>query len=446
MKVAVIGAGWAGLAAAAHLLRSGHEPWVFEAAREIGGRARAVAHAGLGTVVDCGQHILLGAYHETLSLMRAMGVDPQHALHEQPLRVISADRRFRVGTWPLPAPAHGLGIVLGGRGLSWAERYQLAHTLYALIRPTSAPQAGDTVSLWLMRLGASSRLCHQLWNPLCLAALNTPADLADARLFLRVLRESLGVSARASRLLIPRQTLNDLWPARAQAQLPGLRLGHRVRTLARTPQGRYEVDGQTFDAVVVATPPPEALRLLRLLPSEHDWLKAWPDWRYEGIGTVSLRLERPWGSGQAMSLLDEHPEQVEHGQWLFDRSAITNDDEAHLVHVVISGASRYADRPSAEVIDGVIRQIRTQARRALPAITARALITERRATFSALPGLRRPGTHTPWPGLVLAGDWTDTGYPAVLEGAALSGRLAAQALDAGQSGPGNPPPAAHRNP
>uniref|UniRef100_UPI00333FBA42 hydroxysqualene dehydroxylase HpnE n=1 Tax=Castellaniella defragrans TaxID=75697 RepID=UPI00333FBA42 len=430
MKVAVIGAGWAGLAAALRLRRLGFDPWVFEAARRTGGRARSIARPGLGDAIDCGQHILLGAYRETLDLMRELGIDPARACHTQALRLASADGRFQLGAWPLPAPAHGLGILLGGRGLSLRERYGLARILAEIGPRKALPATTDTVSGWLDRLECPPRVRQLLWDPLCLAAMNTPADIADARLFVHVLRDSLGAGAQAARLLIPRGTLDALWPAQARARLPRLATGHRIGALEIVPGG-YRVDGTVFDAVILATPPGEAARLLGQLPGGQEWLAGWPSWRFEGIGTVTLRLDRPWKSGQAMRMLDERPDGAAYGQWLFDRSAIAPGEAgADLLHIVISGAGRYAGHDAATVIEGVIGQIREQAPERLPAIRASALITEKRATFSALPGLRRPGTRTPWPRLMLAGDWTDTGYPAVLEGAVRSGHRAAEALAA----------------
>src|SRR5690606_20092819 len=114
---------------------------------------------------------------------------------------------------------------------------------------------------------------------------------------------------QASRLLIPRDTLDTLWPARAAARLPRLASGHRVRTLEATPDG-YRVDGAPFQAVILATPPGEAARLAGGLPGAARWLDDWPQWRFEGIGTVTLRLARPWHTGQPMRMLEEQPQRA----------------------------------------------------------------------------------------------------------------------------------------
>ncbi|WP_322999525.1 hydroxysqualene dehydroxylase HpnE [Castellaniella sp.] len=426
MKVAVIGAGWAGLAAAVHLRRAGCQVQVFEAAAQAGGRARPVTHPGLGLTTDNGQHILLGAYRDTLALMRSLGVDPDEACLIQPLKLQSADGSLRLGFWPLPAPAHRLGALFGSRGLSgWPGRRHLERVLRSLDpEPIDATQ---TAADWLRQLGCPPLLLERLWGPLCLAATNTSLDQADARLLACILQDSLAAGAAASRTIIPRGQLHDLWPKQA-CQLLGKDLRRqRVRAITPAPAGGWHVDDEPCDQVILAIPQPEAWRLLASLPDAVPYLAAWPTLRHAAIGTVSLRLSRPWESGQAMTLLWDDPAHHAWGQWLFDHSAISTDPaDRCLLHIVIGAADRYAGQGTDRIIAGTIAQIRAQAPRPLPPIEAQILITEKRATFDVTPNLRRPGPATPWPGLLLAGDWTDTGYPAVLEGAVRSGLKAAK--------------------
>lgn len=431
MKIAIVGAGWAGLAAATRLHRSGHHVHAYEAAPRPGGRARPIDHPGLGHSIDNGQHVLLGAYRDTLALMRSLGVDPRSACHIEPLALQSADCRLRLRLWPLPAPAHRLGALIGSRGLDgWRGRRHLLRILHALDPDRIDP--AETASDWLRRLDCPPGLLQRLWAPLCLAATNTDVARAQARLFARVLGDSLGADARASRIYIPRTLLHDLWPARACALLgDDLRL-HRVRVIAPGHGGGWTVDGELYDRVILATPASEARRLLSSLPDAEDFLNVWPAPPHAAIGTLTVRLSQPWGSGHAMVLLRDNPDQDAWGQWLFDRSATAQAPEHRcLVHVVIGAADRYADRDAADIAKGILAQIRTQVTRPLPAIEAHALVTEKRATFDAVPGLRRPGPLTPWNGLLLAGDWTDTGYPAVLEGAVRSGLRAADLITRG---------------
>ena len=432
MSIAVVGAGWAGLAAATRLRHAGRTVRVYEAAPVPGGRARPVDHPGLGMTIDNGQHILLGAYTETLALMQSLGVDPAHALLRQDLRLKSADGRLDLRFWPLPAPLHRLGVLLGSHGLSgWRGRRHLARVFSALT-PDRIPPA-TTVTAWLSTLDCPPHLMQQLWDPLCVAAMNTPACTAQARLFARVLADSLGAGPAASHILIPRDSLHALWPARACDLLGSDLRRQRIRSIEPAPGGGWQVDEDPHEHVILATPAPEAQRLLTPLAGSSTFLQGWAGLAHAAIGTLSLRLERPWLSGQAMLLLEDDPAHDAWGQWLFDRSASARQDtQRNLIHVVIGTADRYAGQDPERVADGVIRQIRTQAQAGglppLPAIETHALVTERRATFDAVPGLQRPGTRTPWPGLLMAGDWTDTGYPAVLEGAVRSGLQAADAL------------------
>ena len=432
MSIAVIGAGWAGLAAAVRLHQAGCPVRVYEAAPTPGGRARQVDHPGLGMAIDNGQHILLGAYTETLALMRALAVDPATALHAQDLRLRAATGNLDLRFWPLPPPLHRLGVLLGSRGLSgWRGRRHLARVFSALTPETLPPEL--TAASWLKGLGCPPDLLSRLWDPLCVAALNTPADTAQAQLLARVLADSLGAGPAASRMLIPRDSLHALWPAQACALLGDALHRRRVRLITPTPDGGWLVDDERHTAVILAVPVVEARRLLAPLPDAAAFLSRWSLPTQSAIGTLSLKLAQPWQSGHAMLLLQDAPERDAWGQWLFDRSAsASHEADRHLVHVVIGVADRYAGRGPARVAAGVIEQIRSQAQAGgmppLPDIKTHALVTERRATFDAVPGLRRPGTHTPWAGLLLAGDWTDTGYPAVLEGAVRSGQAAAQSV------------------
>ena len=430
--IAVIGAGWAGLAAAARLQRAGRAVRVYEAAAAPGGRARRIEHPGLGLRIDNGQHILLGAYTSTLALMQSLGVDPAHALLTSDLDLRSADGGLRLKFWPLPAPLHRLGVLLGSRGLDgWRGRRHLARA-FGSLKPECIPSVA-TVADWLASLDCPPGLQARLWEPLCLAALNTPAHAAQARLFVRVLADSLGAGPAASRILIPRGSLHDLWPARVCALLGDGLERRRVREVTPAPEGGWQVDGNLHEAVILAVPCPEARRLLAPLPGAADFMRNWSLPPHSAIGTLTLRLGRPWNSGHPMLLLRDDPAHDAWGQWLFDRSASAGADaDRRLVHVVIGAADRYAGREPARIAAGIEAQIRAQAakgsRPPLPEIEAHALVTERRATFDAIPDLQRPGAATPWPGLLLAGDWTDTGYPAVLEGAVRSGLNAADRI------------------
>ncbi|WP_417251537.1 hydroxysqualene dehydroxylase HpnE [Castellaniella sp.] len=426
MKLAVIGAGWAGLAAAIHALRQGHDVHVYEAAAAAGGRARNIRNPALATATDNGQHILLGAYHASLGMMAQLGVDPQSAFYRYPLNLQSADQSLRLSFWPLPAPFHQLGVMFGSKGLQgWRGRLHLNRVLRSLDNPVIP--ADMNAALWLQQLGCPPRLQNVLWAPLCLAATNTALEHTDARLLAHLLAKSLGAHPGDSDLLIPRGHLHDLWPRQACEQLGDRLSRERITQLQAGPANTWYLNGKYHDRVIVATSAREARRLLSPLPGANLWLDTWPLPQMAAIGTLSLRLSRPWNSGHAMLLLQDNPARQAWGQWMFDASAYANTAEARsMAHIVIGRAQRYADTAPDTIFNGVLQQIRDQAKHLLPAVEQWSLITEKHATFDVVPGLKRPGTEPPWPGLYLAGDWTDTGFPAVLEGAVRSGLKAAQ--------------------
>lgn len=188
--VAVIGAGWAGCAAAVELARRGARVTLFEAARTAGGRARRVEHQG--RTLDNGQHLLLGAYRDTLHMMRQVGIDPARAMLRLPLQM-----RYPPGTGGmdfvaprLPAPFHLLLAVLRARGLSAADKLSLTRFATAARWMDWHLDIDCSVTTLLDRFDQTERLVQLMWRPLCIAALNTPPERASARVFLRVLGDS----------------------------------------------------------------------------------------------------------------------------------------------------------------------------------------------------------------------------------------------------------------
>ena len=432
LRVAVVGAGWAGLAAAAQLHEAGCAVTVHDAGRVPGGRARRVER-DVGPALDNGQHILLGAYGQTLALMRRLGCDPQHLFLRTRLRLESADGSFRLAAPALPAPLHAAWALAAARGLSLSERLAALRLMRALRAAAWSVPPDWTVAQLLQRHGQPPRLCARLWTPLCLAALNTAPHEACATLFATVLRDSLAGARQASDILLPRTDLSALWPD-AAAALGDWRPGHAVREL-RASQGQVEVDGQAYDAAVLAVPPPAAAALLAGLPARpgadelRDALRAF---RYLPIATVTLELAGPWRLPRPMMMLFEDPARGHAGQWVFDRAALAGRPESGELAVVVSAAHGLPGREAAAAL--LAEQVREQAARhpgrlpPMPAVAASACIVEKRATFAAVPGLCRPAQETPWPRIALAGDWTDTGYPGVLEGAVRSGLAAARVL------------------
>ncbi len=419
--MAVVGAGWAGIAAAVHARRAGHEVQVFEMAPRPGGRARSVQVDGL--TLDNGQHILIGAYQATLELMREVGADPSQLLRRLPLMLQYPDGqglRLRGGA---PVPDF-VRAVLSRRGWSWWPRLSLlAHaTRWAVGGFDCAPG----LSVAELCRGLPRVVQAQLIEPLCIAALNTPAAQASAQVFLRVLRDALFGGPGSSDLLLPSRPLGSLLPEPASAWFAahGVRLHTGMRVSKLQPDGPgWRVDGQAFDAVLLACSAAEAARLCRdIAPA---WASQAATLRYEPIVTVYLqspgaRLAEP------MTALDANTSAP--AQFVFDLGALGTADGVFAF--VISGAREWVERG----LDATAQATQAQALSAfapgtwpLPP-TVLHVGAEKRATFQCSPGLQRPPAHIAG-SLWAAGDYVAGPYPATLEGAVRAGRQAAQ--DAG---------------
>jgi squalene-associated FAD-dependent desaturase len=420
MKTAVIGAGWAGCAAAVEATRLGQQVTVFEAARTPGGRARRVASQlpdGTALSLDNGQHILIGAYSETLRLMADVGIAADASLLRLPLTL-----QFPDGTGlrlpHLPAPLDALAGILRARGWSWRDKLSL---LRAAVRWQQAGfRCAPQLSVAQLCLHVSPRVSAELIEPLCVSALNTPAERASAQVFLRVLRDALFSASGGSNLLLPRTDLSALLPDAALAwvaQRGGeVRLGSRVQALACAASG-WQVDGAVFDRVILACPPAEAARLVQTcgLPCE-PWLAPTRALRFEAITTVyafspGARLAQPM-----LALRAGAPDGAAPAQFVFDRGQLGGP--AGLLAFVVSAS--HGD--SAALTQQVLLQGERQL--ALAPLSAVQTIVEKRATFACLPGLQRPAAQL-LAGLLACGDYIAGPYPATLEGAVRSGRDAA---------------------
>ncbi len=430
MNVAVIGAGWSGLAAALELNRAGLHTTVFEAAPIPGGRARRVDDKNMGAI-DNGQHLLIGAYTHTIELIERLhpGMALDALLLRLPLQLESAEGDFHLRVASLPPPLHTLGALLCARGLRLRDTWHAIRMMVALRNQAWQATPRQTVLQLLRQHHQTDTLCQRIWRPLCLATLNTPVDRACAQLFLNVLRDSLDAPARHCDLIVPRVDLTALWPAAAAQQLT-MRHRHIVSEV-RVQADRVLVDGEHFEACIIATPPYAVARILQCeshAGQRSVLLEQLQAFTYRPIATLTLQLEHDWPLPFPILMLDERPESGHHGQWLFARQALDQ------LTVVISDAEDFLKHDRATFVEGIAQQIRQQVSRhpaalgAMPSVRAHRLIVEKRATFSAEPGLSRPANKTVWPRLALAGDWTDTGYPAVLEGAVRSGQQAARQI------------------
>ncbi len=460
-SVAVIGGGWAGLSAAARLSESGVACTLFEASKMLGGRARRVPWItvdGRELLLDNGQHILIGAYRETLTLLRKLGVDVPNAFERTPLHLVSASG-LRLKASRQRAPWHLLAMIVTARGIGLDERWSIATFMLRAKKIRWMLDADCTVAELFETWRQPRRLTHQVWEPLCIAALNTPMEIASAQVFLNVLRDSLGGAARDSDLLLPRVDLGGLLPdatarflARRATPQSGVELATRVQNLHVDESSVTLASGtamdigaaRRFDAAVVATPPGEAARLVAPMalrdPRYRALIDACETLRFQPIVTVYLLYRDPPKWPARMLALESAPHVEHFGQWAFDRSERLDEPDTRpdpgvgrgLVAVVISADGAHRAFDNAALVASVAKQLAVQCEMPSQPLDAR-VIVEKRATFACVPSMTRLDVTTPHPRLAIAGDYVaeadpTTHYPATLEGAVISGRRAADQL------------------
>ena len=428
VHVAIIGGGYAGMAAAVELATSGVRVTVLEAAQQLGGRARRVDYKG--TALDNGLHIMIGAYRETLRLIRL--VNPEHAtaLNRLPLdwRI---HREFRLTTPRLPAPLHLLLGLLQARGVTFAERYAAARFIAVLRRNRFMLERDISVDLLLKQHAQSKKLCRVLWRPLCVAALNTPPAIASAQVFLNVLRDSLNTTRDASDLLISRVDLSALFPEPAAAWVTqhGGRVltAQRVTTIDQTEDGfSIEAAGERhpFSHVICALPPHQVNAFLIGITALSDFAAVIDRLQYQPIHSVWLQY--PQSVTLPAPMLGFTDGLV---HWVFDREQLCG--QRGLVGAVISAQGAHQELSQDELGMRAHQELQ-QHLGDLPDPQWQRVIAEKRATFACTVGVRRPPQVTPLKNFYLAGDYTASEYPATIEAAVRSGVTCAHHILSGR--------------
>jgi squalene-associated FAD-dependent desaturase len=434
--VVVIGGGFAGLSAATSIAERGVGVTVLEARPTLGGRATAFTDPATGERVDNGQHVLVGGYHETFRFLRRVGSASGVRLQDNlAIDVIDANgTRSRLECPSLPAPLHLLVGVLRWNALTWKDKFA-ATRLARLAPPASTGRGGrlqasrnENVRQWLEKRGQTPRLIELLWEPLAVAALNESIDVAAAGPFIAVLRRMFTTSRRDSSLGLPTKPLDELY-AHPSTRFIEERSGHvrlnapaRVRAVA--PLAVRVREEMLQPRAVICAVPWHALGdvLIDRDAALDDVVKAAEKTASSPIVTVNLWLDRRLAIETFVGL----PGRTMH--WLFDKSRLFGEASTHLT-LVSSAANAIVGLSNEDLIAIAVNELTAAIPAAREARVQRAVVVrEKRATFSVAPGQpRRPDVRTSAPGLFLAGDWIDTGLPATIESAVISGHRAADA-------------------
>lgn len=421
MQPIIIGGGWSGLAATVRLAEAGQKPILFEAAKQLGGRARTVKWQDLE--IDNGQHLMIGAYQNMLDLLKRIGIEENSIFQRTALDLHILDPKYP----PLHLSAHPLlpwQIAILPRlysSLGWRE----LRLFLRLARQLNAPSFTHniTVEQWCRQTGQSTRLITQLWIPLCLAIMNTPINQASASVFAATLMDSLATKRKSADLLIPKKPLGDVLPEPARDFITEhggeIRLQSRIENIviengkvAGVITGNKEYI--TSDNIIVAVSPSILYKLLG------DQLNL-PQVSECPISTVYLQYSSQFRlKAPIIGLSNSLP------QWVFDRS----DQSPGLIAVVISGPGEHESLTKQQLTEQVVLAL-TELLPELPANYDTAhVIREKRATFccGVAESNQRPSCETTIDGLWIAGDYAENRYPATLESAVINGYRAAEKI------------------
>ncbi len=433
--VVVIGGGMAGLAASSLLASRGIKVTLLEAAQHLGGRARSVAIEYNSQVVqlDNGQHIMLGAYTETLKLLARIGVKEKDAFLRIPLSLDIRDKHqtaFKLSTPTfLPAPINQLFGFLNCVGFSWGERFSVIQFMLTLKKSQYQLQIDQPLADFLLNHQQSANVIKLLWEPLCLAALNTPVKTASSKVFLNVLRDSFK-SKTSSDFLLPTLDLSQLFsqPSAHYLKQKGAEvvLNQRVKSIKASSNGYtvFTKESTTKEAqfkashVIVAMSPVRLRNVLIDLPKLTHVAEQTEHYQYQPIYTIYLQYARDITLSAPMLGLTGTL-----SQWVFDRGILCG--QSGLMAVIISAVGKHQQYTQDALALRVAQEMRDNFPQLIKPLWHK-VIAEKRATFSCSVNLPRPAHVTPYPHLYLAGDYTYADYPATIEGAVRSGVACAE--------------------
>jgi squalene-associated FAD-dependent desaturase len=434
-RVAIVGGGLAGLAAATVLVERGIYVELFEARRKLGGRAGSYTERTTGELIDHCQHVAMGCCTNYLNFCRRTGIVELFTRTDR-LHFFGPDGRrsdFHPVRW-LPPPLHLAGALLGLKYLALGDKLAIGQAMLQLMRlPATSADREPTVLAWLQEQHQSPAAIERFWQVVLVSALGESLERASLSAARKVFVDGFLAHAEAAAIYLPRVSLGELYDQQVAEWL----LRHGATIHLETPIDALTGDDKritgvrfakgsqrAFDLVILAVP---WRRVGELLPPAVAAM-ADPNSHFGSIASAPISSVHLWFDRPITDL----PHAVLVGrlaQWVFARPL--KDSSEHYYQVVISASHDLAGRERQSVVEEVLADLRA----VFPAtsntrLTRWQLITEHEAVFSVQPGLDaiRPRQQTPIPNLLLAGDWTATGWPATMEGAVRSGYLAAEAI------------------
>jgi len=438
-RVAVIGGGLAGITAAIALAESGADVTLLEARPRLGGATCSFSRDGL--TVDTGQHIFLGCCSAYRGLLERLGMTEHTTLQDRfDVTVLApGGRKARLRRTALPGPLHMLPALGRYPFLSFTERASVARPALAMRFVDPADPAADTQRFgdWLAKRGQSERTRRALWDLFSVSALNIAGDDASLALAAVVVKTGLLGKNNAADIGVPALPLGELHGDAGATLLA--KLGATVTLGAKATSiepgdGGYRIqlaqgDPLTADAVVLAVPHEKAAPLIPAGALPEQTVAGWAGLGASPIVNVHVIYDRPVMDLPFVAAIDSPV------QWVFDRTRISGMDRPghQYLAISLSAADEYADTPAVQLREQFLPALAELFPAARDANVTEFFVTrERRATFRQAPGTAalRPTAATQRPGLVLAGAWTDTGWPDTMEGAVRSGLAAAAELKA----------------
>ena len=451
MKAVVVGGGLAGITAAVALGQVGADVTLLEAKPRLGGATMSFTRDGL--VVDTGQHVFLRCCTAYRGLLDRLGMTPHAPLQPRfDVPVLTPARRTRLKRSRLPRPLHMLPALLGYPLLSFPERTRLAQAALAMRRLDPADPATDELRLgdWLAAHGQDDRARRALWDLFSVSSLNVPGDDASLALAAVVVQTGLLGDAGAADVGVPALSLGELHGAAAARLLDKLGATVRPNTKVAAIEARSQAEGPDgfsvhlgrtddsaaeeilADAVVLAVPHEVAAKLIPAGALPAETVGGWAGLGAAPIVNVHVIYDRKVMDVPFAAAVDSPV------QWVFDRTRISGmharGDDGQYLAISLSAADEYVDVPAAVLREQFVPALAELFPAARTANVVEFFVTrERRATFRQVPGTARlrPKAATAMPGLVLAGSWTDTGWPDTMEGAVRSGLNAVLALREG---------------